>query len=215
MEATQATAGLLPTKVKEWLLRMRYAFVGANLPEVDQQIETLRDAANTLAETVEELEEFKFDNEKWRSSVMEQAYDVIDEASHRNSTEWISHAMQRVLMRDDFLDEEKKRMIEMCVGQQPQYVDVTRFGMNHFEQAQVTDILAINTLKDDLAYMMVSKILADLPSMIKVSHRVSEDSRAETFCELTLEPKRWVLRNPRDYRMPALTSGRYSDRMPI
>lgn len=192
------TVGPWLTKVKDWLLRMRYAFVGANLPDVDLQIANLQDTVNSLAESVDELEDFREREHEWRENVTQYAYEILDRAMARNNTDWISEAMQLLLVRNGFLADEKAILLDRLT-QRPSYSSYGVVG-NPYQQSFINGLAGpLAHLKDDAAYDLATQLLKELPNLIEVSQRVSVDS-GDTFCEFRLMPKTWTIRNPRTSR---------------
>lgn len=187
------TVGLSPTNLKEWFLGVCLALRGTIDPRVVTKLETLSAIIDVQAETVEELEEFKRNSDKWREETINRAYDIVDRASARNTTDWISASMTRILMHEEFLSKEKHGAVDAITERGYEKVMLHPDEVIRIPNVDPNVDLQ-NEMRHDSAYRMSAQILADLPSLVKVTQRVEQDhGKGGTYMEMSLEPKRWAI----------------------
>ena len=221
MPATQATAGQWPSKVQEWVRRQNAA--GRYFPSVEaayvamaQALEDAEDTIRTLHERVEELEDFKDKVDDHNEKILGKAYDVVDTCHHTNHIDWISKAMKHVLMRDEFLTEEKRRLITECTREPERYsINIPTYGSQFSPsmKTMVENVNQINYLGEDISLMLVEQILKDLPALIKVNQHVSDGRDGTTYISVKLDPKVWNIRADKKFYSPVDYSRdyRYND----
>lgn len=216
MQVTLAIAGLLPTNTVERVQQLIAA--GLELPEGKKQqllvivdalaekLEEAEDAIRTLHERVEELEEFKDKVDDHNEQILCKAYDVVDTCHHSNNTDWISKGMRHILMRDEFLSDEKRNFITECTRSStpPEMINLSHFGSSHQSQIKgmIDSVNEINYLRDDISLLLVEQILKDLPALIKVNQQVSDGRDATTYISVKLEPKMWNMRADKNFYSP-------------
>lgn len=226
MQATPATAGQLPSKVRERVQQLIAA--GLDLPKgkknqlatlveaLAQQLEDAEDTIRTLHERVEELEDFKDKVDDHNEKILGKAYDVVDTCHHTNHMDWISKAMKHVLMRDEFLTQEKRNLVTECTREpQRQSATISHYGSPYMQsiQTMVDNVNAINYVRDDISLLLVEQMLKDLPALIKVNQQVSNEPDGTTYISVRLDPKVWNIRADKKFYLPVDygQDSRYSD----
>lgn len=211
-----AIAGQLPTKVEERVPQLVAA--GLDLSkgnEVDrlraiaealaERLEEAEDTIRIQAETIDELEIFKDNVDDHNEMILGKAYDVVDTCHHSNNMDWITKAMKHVLMRYEFLTEEKQAYITECT-RRPHRDTMTfhHLGGPYGVQVDrmVDQVNEINRLREDISLMLAEQILKDLPELITVRQSVSDGPDGTTYVAVGLKPKTWNMRADKKWYSP-------------